>query len=37
MDTLLRAEGRPANIAAEMYRRSEHLFELVADRAKWPR
>jgi hypothetical protein len=33
-DTLLRAEGRPSVMAAEMFRRSEHLFVLVADRAK---
>lgn len=31
-DTLSAAEGQPAVTAAEMYRRSEHLFILVADR-----
>jgi hypothetical protein len=32
-DTVLRAESRPAVTAAEMYRRSEHLFALLHNRA----
>ncbi len=36
-ETLLAAEGRPAVTAAEMYRRSEHLFVLLHDRAAWAR
>jgi hypothetical protein len=36
-DTLLRVEGQPRETAAEMLRRTEHLFMLLRDRASWPR
>jgi hypothetical protein len=36
-DTLTAVDGQPAITAAEMFRRSEHLFVLLADRGAWPR
>jgi hypothetical protein len=36
-DTLVAVDGQPGETAVQMYRRTEHLFVLVADRATWPR
>ncbi len=36
-DTLTAVDGQPAATAAEMLRRTEHLFVLLEDRAHWPR
>jgi hypothetical protein len=34
-DTLMLAEGKPPETAAEMLRRTQHVFVLLEDRATW--
>lgn len=36
-DTLVAVADQPAGTAGEMFRRAEHLFVLIEDRARWPR
>jgi hypothetical protein len=36
-DTLVAVADQPATAAGEMLRRTEHLFVLIEDRARWPR
>ncbi len=36
-DTLMAIEHQPADISAEMLRRTEHLMVLIEDRARWVR